>query len=473
MATSAQDYDLVVIGGGPGGYVAAIKAAQLGFKTACVESRGTLGGTCLNVGCIPSKALLHNTHLLHQAQHDFKGRGIEVGSVSCNLDGLMKNKEKAVSQLTRGIEMLFKKYGTEYVKGVGTITSTNKVSVKGPDGKSSTLNTKNILIATGSEVSPFPGISIDEETFISSTGALSLKKVPKKMIVIGGGIIGLELGSVWNRLGAEVTVVEYLGAIGAGMDAEVARQVSRILQKQKINFKLSTKVIEAKKDSNGKVTVTVEPSKGGKQEQISDVDVVLVSVGRRPFTKNLGLENVGVELDGKGRIKVDDQFRTNVPSIRAIGDVVAGPMLAHKAEEEGVAAVEFMKSGYGHVNYNVIPSVLYTYPEVAWVGKNEEEVKAAGIEYKVGNIPFAANSRAKTVGETDGFVKIITEKKTDRLLGAHIVGSNAGEMIHEACIGLEYGASAEDLARTCHAHPTLAEAFKEACLAAYDKSINF
>ncbi|KAJ3035050.1 dihydrolipoamide dehydrogenase precursor [Rhizophlyctis rosea] len=471
-ASTSGDYDVVVVGGGPGGYVAAIKAAQLGLKTACVEGRGALGGTCLNVGCIPSKSLLHNSHLYHSAKHDFKKRGIEVGEVSFNLDTMLGQKEKSVKQLTGGIEGLFKKYKAEYFKGWGKITGPNEVSVDGVDGSKSSLKAKNIIIATGSEVTPFPGIEIDEEQIISSTGALSLKKVPEKMVVIGGGVIGLELGSVWGRLGAEVTTVEYLDAIGAGMDADLAKSFQKTLTKQGMKFKLGTKVISAKKNSNGKIDVVVEPAKGGAQETL-EVDVVLVAIGRRPFTEGLGLKEVGVETDNRGRVVTDAEFKTNVPSIRAIGDVIVGPMLAHKAEEEGIAAVEYIAGGHGHVNYGAIPSVIYTYPEVAWVGKNEQEVKTSGVQYKVGSFPFLANSRAKTMDDYEGLIKIISDAETDRILGAHIIGPNAGEMIAEAVLAVEYGASSEDVARTCHAHPTLSEAFKEACMATYNKAIHF
>ncbi|KAI9592980.1 hypothetical protein BDF19DRAFT_194047 [Syncephalis fuscata] len=450
-SSSNEEKDLVVIGGGPGGYVAAIKAAQLGLKTACIERRGALGGTCLNVGCIPSKSLLNNTHLLHQAQHDFKKRGIEVGEVRANLDQMMKQKEAAVTGLTRGVESLLKKNKIDYVKGHGRIVSQNEVEVDGLDGKKHTIRTKNILIATGSEPTPFPGMDIDEKQIVTSTGALSLSKVPKKMIVIGGGVIGLELGSVWSRLGSEVTVVEYMDAIGAGMDGAMAKQFHKILAKQGIKFKLGTKVMGSSKDGDI-VKVQVEAAKGGKPETL-EADVVLVSVGRRPVTDNLGLESVGVELDERGRVKIDQEFRTQHPNIRCIGDVTYGPMLAHKAEEEGIAAAEYFAGGHGHVNYDVVPSVIYTHPEVAWCGKTEEQVKASGIKYKVGSFPFIANSRAKTNDDTDGMVKVIADAETDRMLGAHIIGPNAGEMISEAVLAMEYGASSEDVARTCHAHP--------------------
>ncbi|KAJ3084896.1 dihydrolipoamide dehydrogenase precursor [Rhizoclosmatium hyalinum] len=472
MATAAGQYDLVVIGGGPGGYVAAIKAAQLGMKTACVEGRGSLGGTCLNVGCIPSKSLLHNSHLYHVAHEEFTKRGIEVTGLKVNLATMMKQKEKSVTGLTKGIEFLLKKNKADYIKGWGKIVNAGEVSVAGLDGTNSTLKTKNIIIATGSEPSPFPGVEIDEKVIVTSTGALSLEKIPESMIVIGGGVIGLELGSVWTRLGSKTTVVEYADAIGAGMDADMAKLFQKTLQKQHMNFKLGTKVISAKKNAAGKVDVVVEPSKGGPRETLT-VDVVLLSIGRRPFTQNLGLDKAGVKVDNKGRVVTDHEFKTNVPGIRAIGDVIAGPMLAHKSEEEGIAAVEYIKSGHGHVNYNAIPSVIYTHPEVAWVGLNEAEAKAKGLQYNVGTFPFSANSRAKTMDDADGTIKIISDKKTDKILGAHIIGPGAGEMIAEAVLAIEYGASSEDIARTCHAHPTLSEAFKEACMATYDKAIHF
>ncbi|WWC67694.1 dihydrolipoyl dehydrogenase [Kwoniella pini CBS 10737] len=472
LATSSDPYDVVVIGGGPGGYVAAIKAAQLGFKTACIEKRGSLGGTCLNVGCIPSKAMLNNSHIYHQTQHDLKNRGIDVTDVKLNLPKMLAAKSASVKALTGGIETyLFKKNGVDYIKGEASFASPSKINVNLLEGGETQVEAKNVIIATGSEVTPFPGIEIDEERIVSSTGALELKEVPKKMVVIGGGIIGLELGSVWSRLGAEVTVVEYLGAVGAGMDAEVGKQFQKILQKQGFKFKLNTKVISGERNGD-KVTLKVDAAKGGKEETL-EADVVLVSIGRRPVTKGLNLEAIGVETDKRGRIVIDDQFNTSAKGVKCIGDVTFGPMLAHKAEEEGIAAVEIIKSGHGHVNYDAIPSVVYTHPEVAWVGKNEEELKSEGISYKIGKYPFAANSRAKTNQDSDGFVKFIVEKETDQVLGVHIIGPNAGEMIASAVLALEYKASAEDIARTCHAHPTLSEAFKEAALASYDKPINF
>ncbi|CAA7270471.1 unnamed protein product [Cyclocybe aegerita] len=475
LATAAEPYDVVVVGGGPGGYVAAIKAAQLGLRTACVEKRGSLGGTCLNVGCIPSKAMLNNSHLYHQAKHDFERRGIEVPTVNLNLAKMLEAKTNAVTGLTKGIELLFRQNKVDYIKGTASFLSNTRLSIQPISESDSTseIEAKNIVIATGSEVAPFPGgsIQIDEEQIVSSTGALELQKVPEKMVVIGGGIIGLEMGSVWSRLGAEVTVVEFLGAIGgAGIDEEVAKQFQRTLTKQGLKFKLNTKVLSAEK-KDGKVYLEAEPAKGGKSETL-EADVVLVAVGRRPYTDGLNIEAAGVELDNKGRVVIDDQFTTSQKNIKCIGDVTFGPMLAHKAEEEGIAAVEFLKTGHGHVNYAAIPSVVYTHPEVAWVGKTEQDLKAEGVKYKIGKFSFAANSRAKTNLDTEGFVKFLTEAETDRILGVHIIGPNAGEMIAEGVLALEYGASSEDVARTTHAHPTLSEAFKEAAMAANGKPIH-
>ncbi|KAF8940333.1 dihydrolipoyl dehydrogenase [Dissophora ornata] len=471
-STANEELDLLVIGGGPGGYVAAIKAAQLGLKTACVEKRGALGGTCLNVGCIPSKAMLNNSHIYHQTQHDLKTRGIDVGSVSLNLPVMLKAKHTAVTGLTKGIEGLFKKNKVAYHKGTGKFLNSNEVEVTGLDGNVSTLKAKNILIATGSVPSGFPGIEIDEKQIVTSTGALDLQEVPKKMVVIGAGVIGLELGSVWQRLGAEVTVVEYLSAIGAGMDSDMAKAFHRTLSKQGFKFKLSTKVVGTEKLADGRVGVKVEAAKGGDAETL-EADVVLVSIGRKPYTEGLGLENVGIQVDERGRIPIDSEFRTSVPNIRCIGDVTYGAMLAHKAEEEGIAAVEYINGGHGHVNYDVIPSVIYTHPEVAWCGKSEDDVKKSGTPYKIGTFPFAANSRARTNADSEGSIKMIADKETDRILGIHIIGPNAGEMIAEGVLAMEYGASSEDIARTCHAHPTLAEAFKEAAMATNDKPIHF
>ncbi|KAF5391010.1 hypothetical protein D9757_004065 [Collybiopsis confluens] len=473
FATASDPYEVVVIGGGPGGYVAAIKAAQLGLKTACIEKRGALGGTCLNVGCIPSKAMLNNSHIYHQTQHDLQRRGIDVSGVSLNLANMLKAKDDTVEKITKGVEFLFKQYGVDYIKGSASFVSPTQIAVSLNDGGETQVETKNVIIATGSEVTPFPGgsIEIDEEQIVSSTGALALQKVPEKMVVIGGGIIGLEMGSVWSRLGAEVTVVEFLGGIGgAGIDEEIAKQFQRTLSKQGIKFKLNTKVVSAEKE-NGKVVLKTEAAKGGKEETL-DADVVLVAVGRRPFVKGLNVEAVGVEMDNKGRIVIDDQFNTSVKNVKCIGDVTFGPMLAHKAEEEGIAAAEYIKTGHGHVNYHAIPSVVYTHPEVAWVGKTEQELKTSGVKYNIGKFNFSANSRAKANQDSDGFVKFITEKETDRILGVHIIGPNAGEMISEGVLAMEYGASAEDVARTCHPHPTLSEAFKEAAMAAYSKPIH-
>ena len=468
-----HDADLVVIGSGPGGYVAAIKAAQLGLKTVCVEKNETLGGTCLNVGCIPSKALLHNSHLYHEAVHEFKNRGIDVEGVKLNLEQMMNTKKKAVSGLTSGVAYLFKNNKVTHVKGHGTITGTNEVTATGADGSKEVIKTKNILIATGSEVTPFPGIAIDEETIVSSTGALSLKQVPKKLVLIGAGVIGLELGSVWSRLGAEVTAVEFLNHVGGvGIDSEVSKNFQRILGKQGMKFKLGHKVTGAER-SGDNIAVAIENAKDSSKKETLDCDALLVCVGRRPYTELLGLEKMGIERDEKGRIPVNSRFQTVIPNIHAIGDCIHGPMLAHKAEDEGIVCVEGIAGGPVHIDYNCVPSVIYTFPEVAWVGKTEEDLKADGVEYKVGKFPFAANSRAKTNQETDGFVKVLGDKATDRMLGVHIIGPGAGEMINEAVLAMEYGASCEDVARVCHAHPTCSEALREANLAAYcGKAIN-
>ena len=471
--TLSTKYDVIVIGGGPGGYVASIKAAQLGLKTACVESRGALGGTCLNVGCIPSKALLHSTQLYHQALHNFKDHGIKVEGISMDFEKMMSSKAKNVSTLTKGIEGLFKKNKVDYIKGFGSIGNANQVVVKDDDGKESTFETDNIMIATGSEVSPLGPCPVDNDVgrIVDSTGALVLKKVPKHMVVIGGGVIGLEMGSVYRRLGAKVTVVEYLDKVIPTMDGQVSKELLKLLKKQGFEFQLKTKVTgsEIKGDT---VTLTLEAASGGSPTTL-DCDVVLVATGRRPYTEGLGLEKLNISTDKMGRIPVDGQFRTSTPNVYAIGDCIEGPMLAHKAEEDGVACAENIFGLPGHVNYDTVPNVIYTHPEVASVGKTEEELKAAGIAYNVGSFPMMANSRARTVGDSDGFVKVLADKETDRILGVHIVASNAGEMISEGTIGMEYGAASEDLARTCHAHPTLSEAFKEACLAAHGKSINF
>jgi dihydrolipoamide dehydrogenase len=435
------------------------------MNVACVEMRGSLGGTCLNVGCIPSKALLHSSHKFHDAKHHFASIGIK-GDVSLDLGAMMADKDKKVLELTKGIEFLFKKNKVTYVKGRGSVKSAGEVLV---DGKE-TLKTKRILIATGSDVMRLPGVEIDEKKIVSSTGALMLEKVPEHLAVIGGGVIGLEMGSVWSRLGAKVTVIEYLDKIGGYMDAEVAKQFQRTLEKQGMVFKLGMKVTAA--DAKGKgVSLTMEPAKGGAAEKL-EADVVLVSIGRKPYTEGLGLDKVGVKMDERGRIAVDHHFETNVKGIYAIGDVIHGPMLAHKAEEDGVCAVEMMAGQKPHIDYNLVPGVVYTWPEVANVGKTEEELKAAGVEYKVGKFPFLANSRGKSVGETEGFVKLLADAKTDRLLGAHIIGPDAGTLIHEACLVMEFGGSAEDLARTCHAHPTLNEAVKEAGLAVLGRAVH-
>ena len=472
-AAPAGTYDVVVVGGGPGGYVAAIKASQMGMKVACVEHRGTLGGTCLNVGCIPSKALLHSSHLFEHAQKDFKHHGVVVKDISIDLDKMMEAKTKGVKALTGGIEYLFKKYGVEYIKGKGRITKAGEVSATLSDGSGTrALAAKNILIATGSEPTPLPPVPVDNAKgrIVDSTGALVLKSIPKRMAVVGGGVIGLEMGSVWRRLGAEVTVVEFLDKILPSNDDEVSSKFQAILGKQGMKFALGTKVTKSEVTAEG-VKLTTEPSKGG-PATVATYDVVLVSTGRRPVTEGLGLAELGVKQDKLGRVTVDGSFKTNVPGVWAIGDVIEGPMLAHKAEEEGIAAVENMKGLHGHVNYDAIPGVVYTYPEVANVGASEEQLKAKGVAFKKGVFPFSANSRARAMQDSEGFVKILADAKTDRILGIHIIGPNAGEMIAEGVLGMEYGASSEDIARTCHAHPTLSEAFKEAAMATYDKPIH-
>ena len=454
----ADQLDLVVIGAGPGGYECAIKAAQLGLKVAVVEKNDRLGGTCLNIGCIPSKAMLHASELFDEAGHSFEGMGIEVGKPKLNLKQMLAFKDEAIDGNTKGIEFLFKKNKIEWVKGEGVIEAAGKVKVG--DRR---LEAKHIVIATGSDVARLPGIEIDEKTVVSSTGALELDKVPGKLLVIGGGVIGLELGSVWARLGAEVTVVEYLDAILPGMDGEVVRNFTRILKKQGFTLKLGSKVTKVEKQKSG-LMVSVEPAKGG-EAQVLDADVVLVAVGRTAYTQGLGLDKLGVKTDKRGRVEIDAGYKTSVDGIYAIGDCVAGPMLAHKAMEEGVALAEKLASHYGAVNYAVIPGVVYTAPEVASVGKTEEQLKEAGIDYNAGKFPFTANGRAKANKTTDGFVKILADKKTDRVLGVHIIGMNAGELIAEAAIAMEFSASSEDIARICFAHPTLSEAVKEAALA--------
>ena len=454
----ADQLDIVVIGAGPGGYECAIKAAQLGLKVAVVEKRDRLGGTCLNVGCIPSKALLHASELFHEVGHAFEGMGIEVGKPKLNLEQMLAFKDEAVDGNTKGVEFLFKKNKIEWVKGEGLIEAAGKVKVG-----DRVLETRNIVIATGSDVAQLPGIEVDEKTIVSSTGALALEKVPGKLLVIGGGVIGLELGSVWARLGAEVTVVEFLDAILPGMDGEVVKNFTRILKKQGFTFKLGAKVTKVEKQKSG-LKVSVEPAKGGDAETL-DADVVLVSIGRAAYTAGLGLDKIGVKTDKRGRVEIDAGYKTNVDGIYAIGDCVAGPMLAHKAMEEGVALAEKLAGHYGAVNYDVIPGVVYTSPEVASVGKTEEQLKEAGIEYNAGKFPFTANGRAKANKTTEGFVKILADKKTDRILGIHIVGVNAGEMIAQAVTAMEFSSSSEDIARMCIAHPTMSEAIKEAALA--------
>jgi dihydrolipoamide dehydrogenase len=463
-------YDLIVIGSGPGGYICAIRAAQLGMKVAVVEKDKTFGGTCLNVGCIPSKALLHASELYEEAGHDFPKMGIQVGNRALDLPAMMKFKDEGVDGNVKGVAFLFKKNKIDSYQGVGRIAAPGQVEVKAADGKTEILETKAIVIATGSDVAKLRGIDIDEKRVVSSTGALVLDKVPARLLVVGAGVIGLELGSVWRRLGSEVIVVEFLDRILPGMDLDVGRSFQRLLQKQGITFKLSSKVTSV--DSSGnRLKAQIEPAAGGAAEAI-EADVTLVAVGRVPFTEGLGLEAVGVAKDNRGRVIVDQHFQTNVAGIFAIGDVIAGPMLAHKAEDEGVAVAEILAGQAGHVNYDVIPNVVYTFPEVASVGKTEEELKDAGIVYNVGKFPFTANGRAKVNHQTDGFVKILADAKTDRVLGVHIVGADAGNMIAEAAIAMEFGAASEDIARTCHAHPTLTEAVKEAALAVDKRSLS-
>jgi dihydrolipoamide dehydrogenase len=462
----AESYDVIVIGAGPGGYVCAIRAAQLGLKVACVEKRATLGGTCLNIGCIPSKALLQSSEHFEEAKHKLAEHGVNVGQVALDLAKMQARKGEVVNSNVKGIEFLFKKNKVTWLKGSGRIAAAPGGAGGGSPGKvevaGTTYDTKHIVIATGSESTPLPGVEVDEKQVVSSTGALELEKVPGHLVVIGGGVIGLELGSVWRRLGAEVTVIEFLDRLVPGMDAEIGKQFERILGKQGFKFKLKSKVTAAKKAADG-VTLTVEPVGGGKAEQVK-ADVVLLAIGRRAYTEGLGLKEAGVETDERGRVKTQG-FATNVPGIWAIGDVIAGAMLAHKAEEEGVALAETIAGQHPHVNYDAIPGVVYTWPEVASIGKSEEELKAAGVAYKVGKFPFTANGRARAMGDTDGFVKILADKGTDRLLGAHILGPDAGTLIAEIAVAMEFGASAEDVARTCHAHPSLNEAVKEAALA--------
>jgi len=467
-----MSYDVVIIGTGPGGYVCAIKAAQLGLKTAVIEKRDTFGGTCLNIGCIPSKALLHASEVFHEAGHTHAKLGVEVGTPKLNLKAMLAHKDATVESNVSGVAFLFKKNKIDTFKGTGKVVAAGKVSVTGDDGKVQEIEAKNIVIATGSDVAGIPGVDVkfDEKIIVSSTGALDFDKVPENLIVVGGGVIGLELGSVWARLGAKVTVVEYLDKILGPMDGEVSRQFQRMLEKQGIAFKLGAKVTGVEKSGKG-AKVTFEPVKGGEAQTIA-ADAVLVSTGRRPYTDGLGLKEAGVAVDDRGRVAINEHWQTNVAGIYAIGDVVQGPMLAHKAEDEGIAVAEILAGQAGHVNFDAIPSVVYTQPEVASVGKTEEELKAAGIEYKAGKFPFTANGRARAMLQTDGFVKILADKASDRVLGVHIVGFGAGEMIHEATVLMEFGGSSEDLARTTHAHPTMSEAVREAALATFAKPIH-
>ena len=462
----SDTFDVIVIGGGPGGYVCAIRAAQLGLKTACVENRGTLGGTCLNVGCIPSKAMLQSSHLFEEANHSFASHGIKVSKVELDLPAMLARKDDVVKQNNTGIEFLFKKNKVTYIKGTGkvakAIPGAHQIAVKRLDGTDATYTAKYVVIATGSEVTPLPGIIIDEKKIVSSTGALSLAKVPKSMVVIGGGVIGLEMGSVWRRLGAQVTVVEFLDFIMLPMDGEVRKQMQRILEKQGMKFMLGQKVTKAVPGKDG-VTLTIEPAKGGAATEMK-ADVVLVAVGRRPFTNGLGLAEAGVKMTNRGFVEADIHYQTNIEGIFAIGDVIGGMMLAHKAEDEGVAVAEVCAGQTAHINYDAIASVIYTWPEVAGVGKTEEQLKEAGVAYKAGKFPFTANSRARSNGDMEGFVKILADATTDRVLGCHIIGPSGGDLIMEVALGMEFGASAEDIARTSHAHPQLGEAVKEAAL---------
>jgi dihydrolipoamide dehydrogenase len=465
-----NDFDLVVIGGGPGGYVCAIRAAQLGLKTACIESRGTLGGTCLNVGCIPSKSLLNLSESYYKAQKDFSSQGIEFSGLKLNLEKMMANKNKSVQVLTKGIEFLFKKNKVTYIKGKGVLFSKNDIVVYEGEKKTS-YKSKNIVIATGSGPSSLPGIEIDEENILSSTGALALKEVPKNFIVIGGGYIGLEMGSVWSRLGSNVTVLEYLDHITPGMDKEISSEFMKILTKQGFKFKLNSKVTSVINKDN-QVEVTFTNNETSKEEKIL-ANKVLVAVGRKPYTEGLNLTKIGIKKDKQGKVEVNEKLQTSIDNIYAIGDVIKGPMLAHKAEEEGIAVAEIIAGHAGHVNYNIIPGVVYTSPEVAVVGKTEEQLKKENINYKIGKFPFLANSRAKVNNETEGFVKILADSKTDRVLGVHMIGPHTGDMIAEMALAMEFGASAEDIARTCHAHPTHTEAVKEAALAVDKRAIHF
>ena len=464
----AEKFQAVVIGGGPGGYVCAIRLAQLGLKTACIESRGTLGGTCLNVGCIPSKSLLNLSEEFHKVQN-LSNKGIEIGEVKLNLSKMMKSKDKAVTILTKGVEFLLKKNKVTYFKGTGSFKSKNEVSIKDEKNKETIISSEKIIIATGSVPVSLPGIEFDEKIIVSSTGALKLEKVPKKMVVVGGGYIGLEMGSVWSRLGSEVHVIEFLDHITPGMDKEISQEFMKILKKQGINFHMQHKVELVKTNGSGAI-ISTKDKDGNKKD--FNTDIVLVSVGRKPNTNGLNLENIGVELDDKKRIKTNKDFQTNVKNIYAIGDVIVGPMLAHKAEDEGVAVAENIAGQSGHVNYNTIPGVIYTTPEVASIGQTEEQLKEKNIKYKIGKFSFMANSRAKAIDDSEGFVKILADEKTDKVLGAHLIGPHAGELIAEIGVAMEFGASSEDIARTCHAHPTFSEAVKEAALSVDKRAIH-
>ncbi len=462
----AEKFDVTVIGGGPAGYVCAIRLSQLGLKTACIESRGSLGGTCLNIGCIPSKSLLNMSESFHRAKN-FSNIGIETGEIKLNLEKMMSNKDSSVATLTKGVEFLFKKNKVTYIKGVGSFNEKNEILVKN-DKSEMKIKTDKTIISTGSEPLSLPGIDFDEKKILSSTGALNISKLPKKMVVVGGGYIGLEMGSVWSRLGTEVHVIEYLDHITPGLDKEISNEFMKILKKQNIKFELNTKVEKISKNDQG---VIIETSNKDAKNKI-EADVVLISVGRKPYTDKLNLKKIGVNLDKKGKITVNKNFETNVKNVFAIGDVIDGPMLAHKAEEEGIAVAELIAGQSGHVNYDIIPGVIYTSPEVAYVGKNEEELKEKKVNYKVGKFPFMANSRAKAINEPEGFVKILAESTTDRVLGVHIIGPHAGEMIAEMSVAMEFGASSEDIARTCHAHPTFSEAIKEAALSVDKRQIH-
>jgi len=464
----AEKFQAVVIGGGPGGYVCAIRLAQLGLKTACIESRGTLGGTCLNVGCIPSKSLLNLSEEFHKVQN-LSNKGIEIGEVKLNLSKMMKSKDKAVTILTKGVEFLLKKNKVTYFKGTGSFKSKNEVSIKDEKNKETIISSEKIIIATGSVPVSLPGIDFDEKTIVSSTGALKLEKVPKKMVVVGGGYIGLEMGSVWSRLGSEVHVIEFLDHITPGMDKEISQEFMKILKKQGINFHMQHKVELVKTNGSGAI-ISTKDKDGNKKD--FNTDIVLVSVGRKPNTNGLNLEKIGVELDDRKRIKTNKDFQTNVKNIYAIGDVIVGPMLAHKAEDEGIAVAENIAGQSGHVNYNTIPGVIYTTPEVASIGQTEEQLKEKNIKYKIGKFSFMANSRAKAIDDSEGFVKILADEKTDKVLGAHLIGPHAGELIAEIGVAMEFGASSEDIARTCHAHPTFSEAVKEAALSVDKRAIH-